>query len=96
MKNNKKPVGIRVPNHYIPRNIVELLGYPILTSSIHDDDNIVEYSTDPELIYEKYKNQVDIIIDGGYGNLVPSTVVNCSQGEIEIIRQGLGNLNGLL
>jgi len=95
-KNNRKTVGIRVPNHHIPRNIVEFLGNPILTTSIHDDDSIVEYSTDPELIYEKYKNQVDIVIDGGYGNLVPSTIVDCSKGEIDIIRQGLGNLDGLL
>ena len=95
-KNNRKTVGIRVPNHHIPRNIVELLGNPILTTSIHDDDSIVEYSTDPELIYEKYKNQVDIVIDGGYGNRVPSTIVDCSKGEIDIIRQGLGNLDGLL
>ena len=95
-KNNRKTIGIRVPNHHIPRNIVKLLGNPILTTSIHDEDSIVEYSTDPELIYEKYKNQVDIVIDGGYGNLVPSTIVDCSKGEIEIIRQGLGNLDGLL
>ena len=67
-----------------------------MTTSIHDDDSIVEYSTDPELIYEKYKKQVDIVIDGGYGNLVPSTIVDCSKGEIEIIRQGLGELDGLL
>ena len=59
-KNNRKTVGIRIPNHHIPRSIVELLGNPILTTSIHDDDSIVEYSTDPELIYEKYKNQEPI------------------------------------
>ena len=95
-KNNRKTVGIRVPNHHIPRNIVELLGNPILTTSIRDDDSIVEYSTDPELIYEKYKKQVDIVIDCGYGNLVPSTIVDCSKVEIEIIRQGLGKLDRLL
>ena len=95
-KNNRKTIGIRVPNHHIPRNIVESLGNPILTTSIHDDDKILEYSTDPELIYEKYKNQVDIVIDGGYGNLVPSTIIDCSKGEIDIIRQGLGNLDRLL
>lgn len=91
-KNKRKTIGIRVPNHNIPRNIVELLGNPILTTSIRDDDSIVEYSTDPELIYEKYKKQVDIVIDCGYGNLVPSTIVDCSKVEIEIIRQGLGKL----
>lgn len=95
-KNNRKTVGIRVPEHHIPREIVQHLGNPILTTSIHDDDSIIEYSTDPELIYEKYKNQVDIVIDGGYGNLIPSTIVNCSEGTPEIIRQGLGDLNGLL
>ncbi|MBJ10915.1 MAG: threonylcarbamoyl-AMP synthase [Flavobacteriales bacterium] len=95
-KNNRKTIGIRVPNHNIPRNIVELLGNPILTTSIRDDDSIVEYSTDPELIYEKYKKQVDIVIDCGYGNLVPSTIVDCSKVEIEIIRQGLGKLDRLL
>ena len=95
-KNNRKTIGIRVPNHHIPRKIVESLGNPILTTSIHDDDKIVEYSTDPELIYEKYKNQVDIVINGGSGNLVPSTIVDCSKGQINIIRRGLGNLDGLL
>ena len=95
-KNNRKTVGIRVPNHQITRNIVELLGNPILTTSIHDNDNIVEYSTDPELIYDKYKKQVDIVIDGGCGNLVPSTIVDYSKGEIEIIRQGLGKLDRFL
>ena len=95
-KNNRKTVGIRVPNHHIPRNIVELLGNPILTTSIYNNDRIIEYSTDPELIYEKYKNQVDIVIDGGYGNLVPSTILDCSKGEIEIIRQGLGKLDRFL
>ena len=92
-KNNRKTIGIRVPNHHITRNIVELLGNPILTTSIYDNDSIVEYSTYPELIYEKYKKQVDIVIDGGCGNLVPSTIVDCSKGEIEIIRQGLGKLD---
>jgi len=95
-KNKRKTIGIRVPDNHIPRKIVEVLGNPILTSSIHDDDNMIEYSTDPELIYEKYKNLVDIVIDGGYGNLVPSTIIDCSKGEIEIIRQGLGKLDGFL
>ena len=95
-KNNRKTVGIRVPNHRITRNIVELLGNPILTTSINDNDTILEYSTDPELIYQKHKKQVDIVIDGGCGNLVPSTIVDCSKGEIEIIRQGLGKLDRFL
>lgn len=92
-KNKKRTVGIRVPNHNIPRTIVEELGNPILTTSIHDDDAVIEYSTDPELIYEKYKNQVDIVIDGGYGNLTPSTVVDCTSSIPEILRQGEGILD---
>jgi tRNA threonylcarbamoyl adenosine modification protein (Sua5/YciO/YrdC/YwlC family) len=95
-KNNKKTVGIRVPDHNIPQQIVKTLGNPILTTSVNDDDSIVEYSTDPELIYEKYKNQVDIVIDGGYGSLIPSTVLDCSKEEMEVTRQGLGNLDGII
>ena len=91
-KNKKKEIGIRIPHNNIPREIVKELGNPIVTTSVKDNDMIVEYSTDPELIYEKYKNQVDIVIDGGYGNLVPSTIVDCSKVETEIIRQGLGRI----
>ena len=64
-----------------------------MSTSVKDDDEIIEYTTDPELIYEKYKNQVDLVIDGGYGDNVPSTVVDCSSGEIEIIREGKGEVN---
>jgi tRNA A37 threonylcarbamoyladenosine synthetase subunit TsaC/SUA5/YrdC len=67
-----------------------------MSTSIHDDDDIIEYSTDPELIHEKYRDIVDIVIDGGYGNNIPSTILNCSDGEIEIIRQGLGVLEEVL
>ncbi len=89
-QSRKKTVGIRVPNNSIPRQIVEYLGHPIMSTSIHDDDEIVEYSTDPELIYEKYKNIVDIVIDGGYGDNEPSTIVSCEVDNFEIIRQGKG------
>jgi tRNA threonylcarbamoyl adenosine modification protein (Sua5/YciO/YrdC/YwlC family) len=87
---NKKTVGIRIPNHPIPRMIVEELGNPLITSSIRDDDHIKEYTTDPEEIYEDFKNQVDIVIDGGAGGNIPSTVVDCTGDELVIIRQGLG------
>jgi tRNA threonylcarbamoyl adenosine modification protein (Sua5/YciO/YrdC/YwlC family) len=87
---NKKTVGIRIPNHSIPRMIVEELGNPLITSSIKDDDHIKEYTTDPEEIYEDFKNQVDIVIDGGAGGNIPSTVVDCTGDELVIIRQGLG------
>jgi tRNA A37 threonylcarbamoyladenosine synthetase subunit TsaC/SUA5/YrdC len=85
-------VGIRVPDNDIAREIVRVLGNPILSTSIKDDDDIVEYSTDPELIHEKYEDLVDIVIDGGYGDNVASTVVDCTSGEFEVIREGKGEL----
>ena len=93
-KNKKKTIGIRIPDNNICLEIVKELGHPIMSTSIHDEDEIVEYTTDPELIYEKYKNLVDIVIDGGYGNNEPSTVVDCTEGNFSIIRQGLGILEG--
>ncbi|SDK27819.1 tRNA threonylcarbamoyl adenosine modification protein, Sua5/YciO/YrdC/YwlC family [Catalinimonas alkaloidigena] len=92
LNTRKKTVGIRVPNHNIPRQIVKELGNPIVTTSIRDDDEVVEYSTDPELIFEKYRDLVDIVIDGGYGNNVASTVVNFSNGQFEVEREGLGDI----
>ncbi|WP_421920386.1 L-threonylcarbamoyladenylate synthase [Marinifilum sp.] len=91
-KSKKKTVGIRVPDHYIPLRIVEELGNPIMTTSIHDPDEVIEYTTDPELIEEKYKKDVDLIIDGGYGNNTASTIIDCTNGEFEIIRPGIGKL----
>jgi len=96
LASKKKTVGIRVPDNNIAREIVRVLGNPILSTSIRDDDEVIEYSTDPELIHEKYKDLVDIVIDGGYGNNVASTVVNCADGDFEIIRQGLGDLEQYL
>ena len=90
---NKKEVGIRIPDNNIIRELVKQLGNPILTTSIHDeDDDIVEYSTDPELIYEKYEDIVDVVIDGGYGGVEASTVVDCTTDEISIVRQAKGDL----
>lgn len=89
---NRKEVGIRVPDNNIIRELVRQLGNPILTTSVHDEDEIVEYTTDPELIHEKYENQIDLVIDGGYGGTEASTVVDCTTPEIEIIRQGKGDL----
>ncbi|WPP48694.1 L-threonylcarbamoyladenylate synthase [Catalinimonas niigatensis] len=89
----KKTVGIRIPDHNIPRMIVERLGNPIITTSIHDDDEILAYSTDPDLIYEKFSNLVDVIIDGGPGNNIASTVVDCTDDyEVKIVREGMGDL----
>jgi len=92
LSSNKKTVGIRVPDNSIAREIVKALGNPIVSASIKDDDEIIEYSTDPELIYEKYQDQVDVVIDGGYGGNIASTVVDCTSGEFEIIREGKGEL----
>lgn len=89
---NRKEVGIRVPDNNIVRTLVQELGNPLLTMSVHDEDEIIEYSTDPELIEEKYGNQVDIVIDGGYGGLEGSTVVDCTTDDFTIIRQGKGEL----
>ena len=89
-KNKKKTVGIRIPNHNIPLEIVKKLGNPLLTTSIHDYDEIIEYTTDPEIIHDNFGHLVDIVIDGGYGNNIPSTVVNCTIDPPEILRQGLG------
>lgn len=96
LSSNKKTVGIRVPDNDIAREIVRQLGNPILSSSIHDDDEVIEYSTDPELIHEKYEDRVDIVIDGGYGDNEASTVVDCTSGEFEILREGKGDLNSFL
>ncbi len=93
LQSNKKTVGIRVPDNNIIREIVEQLGHPILSTSVKDDDEIVEYTTDPELIHDKYGHLVDIVIDGGYGDNVPSTVVNCVDGEIEVLREGKGSVD---
>ena len=92
LSTNKKTVGIRVPNNNIAREIVKALGNPIISTSIRDDDDIIEYSTDPELINEKFESIVDLIIDGGFGENIPSTIVDCTTGDFEILRQGKGDL----
>ena len=95
-RSKKKTVGIRIPDNIICLEIVKQLGNPIMTTSVHDDDEIIEYTTDPELIYEKYKDQVDIVIAGGYGNNQASTIVDCTNGDFAILRQGLGVLEQYL
>ena len=96
LSSKKKTVGIRIPDNDIARDIVKLLGNPIISTSIRDDDDILEYSTDPELIYEKYQDQVDIVIDGGYGENIASTVVDCTTDELTILREGKGKLDELV
>ena len=91
-KNKKKTVGIRIPDNNIVLELVRELGRPIITTSIHDPDEVIEYTTDPELIYEKYRDFAEIVINGGYGRNEASTIVDCTSDEIKIVRQGLGIL----
>ena len=89
----KTTVGIRVPDNNITLEIVKILGNPIVSTSIHDEDEVLEYSTDPELIFEKWQNLVDLVIDGGYGDNVGSTIIDLSGFEPVIIREGKGSLD---
>ena len=94
-RSRKKTVGIRVPDNAICRSIVKESGSPLMNSSLHnEEDDISEYLNDPEEIHEKYHKLVDIVVDGGFGNLEASTVVDCSSGGIHILRQGLGIIEG--
>jgi tRNA threonylcarbamoyl adenosine modification protein (Sua5/YciO/YrdC/YwlC family) len=92
---NKKTVGIRVPDHGTAQELVRELGNPIVSTSIKDDDDLLEYTTDPELIYEKWKDLVDIVVNGGYGGNVPSTVIDLSSEEPVVLREGKGSLDVL-
>ncbi len=89
----KKTVGIRVPDNDIIRSIVKELGNPIVSTSIYDEDDVIEYTTDPELIFEKWRNKVDLVIDGGYGGNIASTIIDLSENEISIVREGKGTLD---
>lgn len=88
----KKTVGIRIPDNNIVKAIVETLGNPIVSTSIRDDDDVLEYTTDPELIYEKWNHLVDVVIDGGYGDNYASTIIDLTSSEPEVIREGKGSL----
>ena len=89
----KKTLGIRVPDNNITRAIVKALGNPIVSTSIHDEDELLEYTTDPELIFEKWSNLVDIVIDSGYGDNIASTVIDLTTDIPEVIREGKGSIN---
>ena len=91
--NKRKTVGIRVPDHSIPKKIVEMLGNPIVSTSIYDPDELLEYTTDPELIFEKWAPHVAFVVDGCYGDNVPSTIVDLSGDAPELIRQGKGDFD---
>ena len=92
----KKTVGIRIPDNQIARDLVKSLENPIVSTSIHDEDEVLEYTTDPELILEKWDKLVDIVIDGGYGDNIPSTIIDLTSEEPELIRQGKGDLSKVL
>jgi tRNA threonylcarbamoyl adenosine modification protein (Sua5/YciO/YrdC/YwlC family) len=89
LKEKRKTIGIRVPDNPIILEIVRQLGNPLITTSIHDEDEVIEYTTDPELIHEKYGKIIDQVIDGGFGNNVASTVIDCTGEEPFIIREGI-------
>ncbi|HLO57533.1 MAG TPA: L-threonylcarbamoyladenylate synthase [Bacteroidales bacterium] len=89
-RSRKKTIGIRIPDNNIIIEIVKELGNAVLTTSVHDEDQVIDYTSDPEMIYDHYKNLVDAVIDGGYGNNVPSTVIDCTGPVPFIARQGIG------
>lgn len=91
----KTTVGIRIPNNSIALAIVRQLGNPIVSTSIHDEDEVIEYTTDPELIFEKWQNHVDLVVDGGYGDNIGSTIIDLSQHEPVVLREGKGSLEVL-
>ena len=89
----RKSIGIRIANHPIIEGLMDLLKAPLITSSLHDEDEILDYTTDPDLIYERWENNIDLMLEDGFGGNIPSTVVNLCGNEIEIIRQGKGDLS---
>ncbi|MBS1936725.1 MAG: threonylcarbamoyl-AMP synthase [Bacteroidetes bacterium] len=95
-KNKKHTVGIRVPDHPIPIALVEALGHALVVTSVHDEDDLLEYTTDPELIEERIGRQVDVVIDGGMGGMQGSTVIDLTAGEPTVVREGKGPVEGLL
>ena len=93
LKQNKKTIGIRVPDNEICHAIIEALGNPLISTSLHDtSDDILDYFSDPEVIHENYQDKVDLVIDGGFGNIYPSTIIDCSMDEFVVVREGLGSL----
>lgn len=91
--NKRKEIGIRVPANEVALEITRTLGNPLVVASIHDEDEFLEYSADPMAIFERFENKVDAVVDAGYGNLEPSTIIDCTSGEIEVIREGIGDVD---
>ena len=95
-RSSKKTIGIRVPDNNIAQEIMEELGVPLVVSSVHDEDSIIEYTTDPELISESHGHHVDAVINGGFGEIEASTVINCTDGIPEVVREGRGDIDSIL
>ena len=95
-RSSKKTIGIRIPDNKVAQAILEEIGMPLVVSSVHDEDQILEYTTDPELIKEKHGHHVDAVIHGGFGELYASTVIDCTSGIPEVIRKGRGDIESIL
>lgn len=95
-RSGKKTIGIRVPDDPVALAILKELGSPLVVSSVHDEDEVLEYTTDPELILERWGHAVDLVVDGGMGKLEASTVLDCTGAEIKVIREGLGPVDAVL
>jgi len=93
---NRRAIGIRVPDHPVAQALLAAHGGPLVVTSVHDEDAVLEYTTDPELIHERYGDRVEAVIDGGYGHLHASTVIDCTVSPPEVVREGLGPVEGLL
>jgi tRNA threonylcarbamoyl adenosine modification protein (Sua5/YciO/YrdC/YwlC family) len=93
---NKKTIGIRMPDNAIARALVDALGCPLIATSVHDDNAILDYTTEPAMIDERWGNLVDVIVDGGVGGLEPSTIIDCTAGKVTLVRQGKGSIEGVL
>ncbi len=88
----KKTIGFRMPDHAIPQQIVKITGVPLLTTSVYDEDETIEYTTDPDTITYRWEDEVDLVVDGGFGYSEPSTIIDCTEGEIVLIRKGIGEV----
>ena len=95
-RSTKKTIGIRVPDNNVARAIMLEIGKPLIVSSVHDEDQVLEYTTDPEFIEERHGHSVDAVINGGYGELYASTIIDCTSGIPEIVREGRGDVSGLI
>ena len=95
-RSTKKTIGIRVPDNSVVQSILKEIGKPLVVSSVHDDDEIIEYTTDPELIEERHGHAVDAVVHGGFGELYASTIIDCSSGIPDVVREGIGDIQSIL